>query len=121
MKLNLAVSGLLVALARFDVSSAFRSHSFQTERFQKNTFTSSILSVAAVAPDQIDEQSTIATYHDVNELTFRELQTECKNKGLKATGNTRVLRIRLLEDLGLCESDEECSVLVSSKIFFFFI
>jgi len=111
MKLNLAVSGLIVALSQLDVSSALSSRPFQIGQLQKNAFTSSILSVAAVAPDQVDEKITVATYNDVNRLTFRELQTECKNKGLKATGNTRVLRIRLLEDLGLCKSDEECAVL----------
>ena len=44
-------------------------------------------------------------YFGVNKLTFRELQKQCKERGLPASGNTATLRSRILESLGLIECD----------------
>ena len=52
------------------------------------------LSVSATFED-IELEDTAA----VRKLTFRELQSACKKKGLPAVGNTATLRNRLLETL----------------------
>jgi len=57
------------------------------------------------------EEVILSTFNDVNQLSFRQLQSHCKHRGLQAVGNTKALRLRLLENLGLCESEEECAVL----------
>lgn len=51
----------------------------------------------------IESSSTLIdeiNYGSVNILTFRELQRECKERGLGAVGSTAVLRKRLLESEG---------------------
>ncbi|KAL7516802.1 hypothetical protein ACHAWX_001780 [Stephanocyclus meneghinianus] len=53
----------------------------------------------AAAPSA--EISTPSTFHDVQKLTFRELQRHCKSAGLEAVGSTAVLRGRLLGHYGL--------------------
>jgi len=58
------------------------------------------------------EEVILSSFNDVNQLSFRELQKHCKHRGLEAIGNTKVLRLRLLEKLGLCDSEEECAVMV---------
>jgi len=57
------------------------------------------------------EEVILSSFNDVNQLSFRELQKHCKHRGLEAIGNTKVLRLRLLEKLGLCDSEEECAVM----------
>ena len=54
--------------------------------------TSKVLAVAAAAQDLDLEDAEV-----VRRLSFRELQSACKNKGLPAVGNTATLRNRLLE------------------------
>eukprot|EP00559_Dactyliosolen_fragilissimus_P002968 CAMPEP_0184861704 /NCGR_PEP_ID=MMETSP0580-20130426/6323_1 /TAXON_ID=1118495 /ORGANISM="Dactyliosolen fragilissimus" /LENGTH=677 /DNA_ID=CAMNT_0027359291 /DNA_START=408 /DNA_END=2441 /DNA_ORIENTATION=- len=44
---------------------------------------------------------TTMDYESINKLSYRQLQTHCKEKGLPATGNTATLRGRLLEEFGL--------------------
>jgi len=57
------------------------------------------------------ENDTDITFNQVNKLPFRALQAHCKKRGLEAVGNTRVLRYRLLENMGLCKGEEECETL----------
>lgn len=47
-------------------------------------------------------------YWDINNLTYRQLQKTCKDKGLAANGSTAVLRTRLLQNLGIYKEGEEC-------------
>lgn len=44
-------------------------------------------------------------YETINKLTFRELQKECKERGLGAVGNTAALRTSLLEHMGITSLD----------------
>ena len=72
------------------------------------------LSVCA-APQDIDLENASA----VGKLSFRELQSACKEKGLPAVGNTATLRSRLLETLSSSIEESESatdSPSVSSKI-----
>ena len=61
---------------------------------------------AAVAP---------SSFHDVQNLPYRQLQRHCKSVGLEAIGSTAVLRTRLLSHYGLMRvkkfdsGDEETS------------
>jgi len=58
-------------------------------------------------------------YETINRLTFRELQKECKERGLGAIGNTALLRNNLLNHMGIidpmiavraaAELNEECT------------
>lgn len=80
--------------------------------------TSSIRTSAATARNEVSTSSTHfavtttattsaaprhdnMTYAEVNQLTFRALQRECKALGLSAVGTTAALRGRLLEHFGL--------------------
>ena len=56
--------------------------------------TSKVLAVAAASQDLDLEDAAV-----VKSLSFRELQSACKKKGLPAVGNTATLRNRLLETL----------------------
>ena len=74
---------------------------------------SSIQASAATTVDELSASSTNSavsatavprhdmTYAEVNQLTFRALQRECKALGLSAVGTTAALRGRLLEHFGL--------------------
>jgi len=74
------------------------------------------LSVAAEEDTKVSEPSSSLekvsepssalenSYAAINQLTYRELQKGCKEKGLSATGNTAALRNSLLEDAGLISS-----------------
>ena len=59
---------------------------------------------ASVAEDVSSESDL--DYATVKNLPFRQLQKECKERGLPAVGNTATLRTRLYEALGIAE----CSV-----------
>ena len=59
-------------------------------------------------------------YAVINNLKFRELQTECKKRSVPAVGSTSVLRNRLLESCGLLrveriETFEEVSSFLNVK------
>lgn len=64
-----------------------------------------------------EESSTETTldYAGVKKLTFRELQKQCKERGLPAVGNTATLRTRLYEALGIMECETENEENVSVK------
>lgn len=115
MKLNIAVSVFLFSTLNTDAFT-FRStplhQSSLVQSVNRAHFSSSLLSTVAPVEETDSTEKEISTYDGVNQLTFRELQAECKQRGLEAVGNTRVLRRRLLENLGLCEGEEECTNLV---------
>jgi len=112
MKLNIAVSVFLFSTLNTDAFT-FRStplhQSSLVQSVNRAHFSSSLLSTVAPVEETDSTEKEISTYDGVNQLTFRELQAECKQRGLEAVGNTRVLRRRLLENLGLCEGEEECT------------
>ena len=62
-----------------------------------------ITTEAATTPNDVGDAPArkVMTYADVNSLTFRELQRECKALGLSAIGTTSALRGRLLNHHGL--------------------
>jgi len=61
--------------------------------------------VAAAMQDEMTSATSTMGYADVNSLTFRELQKACKEKGLAATGNTAMLRSRLMEFFGVAVAE----------------
>jgi len=84
-----------------------------------------LLSVAAEEDIKVSEPSSTLenSYDAINELTFRGLQKECKERGLSAVGNTATLRSNLLESMGIVSpaaqadaalaaaaADEECII-----------
>ena len=71
---------------------------------------------ASVAEESSTE-STESTldYSGVKALTFRDLQKQCKDRGLPAVGNTATLRTRLYEALGITECGVENEENVSVK------
>lgn len=99
MKLH---SGALVLLVTSTVVNAFVPYSLTSRRSLTYHPSSTVVSVA-------EETSTVletVNYENVNKLSFRELQRECKARGLGAVGNTAALRRRLLETVGAyAESD----------------
>ncbi len=64
------------------------------------------LAVAETEDNLSSEETTELNYYAVNKLPFRELQRQCKERGLAATGSTGALRSRLIDALGIVE----CSV-----------
>eukprot|EP00586_Coscinodiscus_wailesii_P011050 CAMPEP_0172494066 /NCGR_PEP_ID=MMETSP1066-20121228/37917_1 /TAXON_ID=671091 /ORGANISM="Coscinodiscus wailesii, Strain CCMP2513" /LENGTH=721 /DNA_ID=CAMNT_0013264721 /DNA_START=150 /DNA_END=2315 /DNA_ORIENTATION=- len=95
MKLH---SSALVLLVTSSVVNAFIPRSLTTSR-RSLTFnpSSTVVSVAEETGSAVLET---VNYENVNKLSFRELQRECKARGLGAVGNTAVLRRRLLETVG---------------------
>lgn len=69
---------------------------------------------SAVDDNYVSSTDDTLDYQAVNKLAFRELQKQCKERDLPATGATGILRNRLLESLGLisCETEnnesDEC-------------
>lgn len=83
-------------------SSTFRSSTISTTtRTQQKATIAETLSDAASSSDSLAPALEDISYQTVNKLTFRELQRECKLRGLGAVGSTAVLRRRLLESEGL--------------------
>lgn len=74
-----------------------------------------ILSEPSSPSDAVSLSPVDYDYETINKLTFRELQKECKEKGLGAVGNTAALRSSLLEYMGISSpleaaaQEEECA------------
>lgn len=119
MKLHTAVTSLLLAITHNPIhTNAFvpiKSTRFSTSQIQTYK---SVSTLASTVPEVNAESKEVdlSTFGDVNNLTFRELQAHCKQRGLEAVGNTRTLRLRLLENLGLCQDEEECTVLEDTDL-----
>lgn len=60
-------------------------------------------SSVSVAAAEVD---TSLTYEEVNKLAYRELQKECRERGLPAVGTTGALRSRLLGISGISSGEE---------------
>lgn len=112
MKISpLAVAISLTVSSPISVS-AFSQSRLSTRWVSGTTSLPSSLAVAEVEGDVTSPDNSL-DYNAVNSLTFRQLQKECKERSLPATGNTAALRGRLLENLGIfaCvgpEDTEEC-------------
>lgn len=108
MKLHNAAITLLL-LTTLHVSNAFTPPSStllsstisSTTRTQLKATIAEALSDAASSSDSLAPALDDISYQTVNKLTFRELQRECKLRGLGAVGSTAVLRRRLLESEGI--------------------
>lgn len=78
-----------------------------------------ILSETSSTNDDVPLSPLDFDYEKINRLTFRELQKECKERGLGAMGNTATLRNSLLEFMGIlspnaaaeaaAQANEECT------------
>lgn len=100
------------------LTSSTSSSSSPLSYVTKSDRTTSLPSLAVAETDEALSSSSSSSnnsedvndnYLSVNKLGFRDLQRECKEKGLPATGNTAALRGRLLEALGVvvCDGSEE--------------
>lgn len=107
MKLSQSVIALYLALHAPNVA-AFSHSRLSSQRVVPSQITS--LSSLAVVETEEDLSSSPESlnYAGVKVLSFRELQKECKERGLAATGNTAALRSRLLGAIGIfdCTGEE---------------
>lgn len=108
------------------INSQRVSHHFTSTKTTENRHRATTIQNVAAKDEQItsetsssDEKSILPLdYAKINKLTFRELQKECKERGLGAKGDTATLRSNLLEGLGITpelggatavvEINEEC-------------
>ena len=110
MRLNKgAIAVVAAAVLAIDGVDAFtttgRSISSRTsDKFDLNKqFVRNGRSLVSVAAAEVD---TSLTYEEVNKLAYRELQKECRERGLPAVGITGALRSRLLGVSGTTAEDE---------------
>ncbi len=80
-------------------------NAFSQLKLNNRAALSSSRTFASVTED-ISTSEADLDYTRVKQLTFRQLQKQCKERGLPATGNTAALRTRLYGALGIME----CSV-----------
>ncbi len=110
MKLTftIATAALLLGKDSTQFARAFApvssvSNNAITSRAQQKYYQSTV-AVAAAETETMEEMD----YAAINKMTFRQLQRNCKNMGLPAKGNTATLRLRLLQEFGLVNVEEEC-------------
>lgn len=108
MKFNLSASIALSSTIYSPLLVAAFSNSKLSPPALIRTHRSIALPTLAVAEteDNLSSEETKLDNYAVNKLPFRELQRQCKERGLAATGSTGALRSRLLDALGIVE----CSV-----------
>ena len=107
------------------VSLLAASSTTTTDAFAPRINRPSVLPRTANYVTMVDEIETTAQIEltsaaAIKSLTYRDLQTHCKNRGLQAVGTTAVLRERLMEDTGLCRTkpmSDECDVEVRRCVF----
>lgn len=103
MKLSQSVIALYLALHAPTKVAAFTQSRLNSQRVASSPITS-LSSLAVVETDEdLSSSPESLNYDGVKNLTFRELQRECKERGLAATGNTATLRSRLLDAIGIFE------------------
>lgn len=120
MKLSpLAVAISITLYAPITKVAAFSQPKLSSNYARKTSLPS--LAVAEVESDVASSDESL-NYEGINQLTFRELQRQCKERDLPAKGNTAALRSRLLDHLGIfqCVAGEEVEECIPADFDFTF-
>jgi pentatricopeptide repeat protein len=112
MKLTLSLATAVALLGNESAVQAFLPSSKRSAQLTK-VIHADLISKQHLSMATEEEQivHTELNFDVVNKLPYRQLQKECKSRGLAANGSTAVLRTRLLEDLGIVTAkEEECDI-----------
>lgn len=109
MKLSQSVLAISFSLHSPARVAAFSNSNFSTRSasFITHGKSTSLLSLAVAETEDLSSAQADLDFNGVNKLSFRELQKNCKDRGLPASGNTAALRRRLLEAIGTAACTEE--------------
>ncbi len=112
MKLCVSIATAVALLSNDATVQAFTPQNTRAIRYTAtNASPSSQMHLSMTAEAEAEtEMLELSDYASINALTYRQLQQQCKERSLQATGNTAALRCRLLEDLGLIKDGEECEI-----------
>lgn len=123
MKLTLSLATAVALLGNESTVQAFLPSSNRAAQLTK-VIHADLISKQHLSMATEEEQivQTELNFDVVNKLPYRQLQKECKSRGLAANGSTAVLRTRLLEDLGIVTAkEEECDIKKDEEVSLFHI
>lgn len=93
------------ALAIVATAIAFSNYPNQVQAFTPSSVIRSPTALSVAAPIETADTLIELDYNTVNELSYRGLQKECRERGLPAVGTTAKLRARLLEQAAALKPD----------------
>ena len=121
MKLTLSLATAVALLGNESAVQAFLPSSNNRAAQLTKVIHADLISKQHLSMATEEEQivHTELNFDVVNKLPYRQLQKECKSRGLAANGSTAVLRTRLLEDLGIVTAkEEECDIKKDEEVSF---